>query len=376
MALAIFLSALGLLAYTMAGYPALLWLLARRRPRPARRDPAAAPAVEAILVVHNEGGRIRAKLDNLLALDYPADRLAITVVSDGSDDDTGAQVRALGNPRVRLLAFPAKSTKAACLDRAIGQARAELLLLTDARQRLATDALRRLVAPMADPAVGAVSGELMFQAEGHNDFSKGVEAYWAYEKFIRKHEAQIDSAVGVTGAIYLLRRAAYRPIPAHTLLDDVLIPMQTVLAGYRVLFEEQAHAFDVPSADPEREKRRKIRTIAGNFQLVALAPALLNPWRNRLWWQFVSHKLLRLAAPLLLLAVLLSSLALAPRQPVFALLLGGQLAAYGILLGSLRWPWLRQLRLVRIGRAFMSLMYFTVLGSWTFLRGRHLSSWR
>ena len=365
-----------LLTYIFAGYPAMIWLLARWRKRPAHRDASYRPTVEAVVVAHNEGHAIAKKINSLLALDYPADRLSILVVSDASDDDTCDLVRMAGDPRVRLLHFEEKSTKSACLNRAIAKSEAEILLLTDSRQELAKDVLLRLIAPLADPEVAAVSGELVFRTEGENDFSKGMDAYWRYEKFIRQCESAVSSAVGVTGAIYALRRDAYIPIPDETLLDDVLIPMNAVMAGQRVLFESEAYAFDVPSSDPDREKRRKTRTIAGNFQLASLAPALLNPAKNPLWWQFISHKMLRLIAPGLLVVALISNWFLMTEHPLLAASFLAQLFVHALVLLSMLFEGLRAFLPIRVIRAFHALMYFTVLGAWTFIRGRQLSSWK
>ncbi len=371
-----FFGAALLLAYIFLGYPCLVWLLARWRGRPSLRDETYRPHVEAVVIAHNEGTTIARKIDNLLSLDYPADRLSILVVSDASDDNTCDLVRLVDNPRVRLMHFDEKSTKSACLNRAIESSKADVLLLTDCRQSLAEDVLTRLIAPLADPTVAAVSGELVFEQEGENDFSKGMDAYWRYEKFIRKCESQIGSTVGVTGAIYVLRRDAYIPIPEETLLDDVLIPMNAVMAGQRVLFESEAYAFDIPSADPAREKRRKTRTIAGNFQLPSLSPALLNPIKNPLWWQFVSHKMLRLIAPLLLVIALIANWFIATDHPVYMITLVVQLIVHGLVLLSLMFEGLRSFLPIRIIRAFHDMMYFTVLGAWTFIRGRQLSSWK
>ena len=177
--------------------------------------------------------------------------------------------------RARLIHFEKKSTKSACLNRAIASSSADVLLLTDSRQALAEDVLVRLIAPLADKEVAAVSGELVFEQEGENDFSKGMDAYWRYEKFIRKCESDVSSTIGVTGAIYVLRRDAYIPIPDETLLDDVLIPMNAVMAGQRVLFESEAYAFDVPSSDPVREKTPQNQNYRRQFsvaQPVACSP--------------------------------------------------------------------------------------------------------
>ncbi|MEZ5935868.1 MAG: glycosyltransferase family 2 protein [Alphaproteobacteria bacterium] len=373
---AIFLSSLALLVYIFVGYPLLVWAIARWRARPAMRDDGYRPSVEAIVIAHNEEKTIAKKIRNLLALDYPADRLSVLVVSDASEDETCELVRGVGDDRVRLIHFDRKSSKAACLNRGIASSSAEVLLLTDCRQELAEDVLLRLIAPLADPTVAAVSGELVFEQEGENDFSRGMDAYWRYEKFIRKCESEIGSAVGVTGAIYVLRRECYIPIPEETLLDDVLIPMNAVMAGQRVLFESEAYAFDIPSSDHAREKRRKTRTIAGNFQLPGLSPGLLNPLRNPLWWQFVSHKMLRLTAPVLLVAALVSNWLIADRHPFFMLCLIGQLGVHGAVLLSFVFEDLRAFLPIRVIRAFHDMMYFTVLGAWTFLRGRQLSSWK
>ena len=375
-ALAVFLLAGLLLAYIFVGYPLIVWLMARLRRRGPLRDASYRPSVEAVVVAHNEGKTIARKIENLLSLDYPEDRLAVLVVSDASSDETCDIVRKIDNPRVRLMHFDEKSSKAACLNHAIASSNAEVLLLTDCRQELAEDVLLRLVAPLADPTVAAASGELVFEQEGENDFSKGMDAYWHYEKFIRKCESEIGSTVGVTGAIYVLRREAYIPIPEETLLDDVLIPMNVVMAGQRVLFESEAYAFDVPSSDPVREKRRKTRTIAGNFQLPGLSPALLDPRSNPIWWQFVSHKMLRLLAPLLLVAALVSNWLIADLHPVFMITLIGQLALHGLVALSFVFDDLRAFKVIRIVRAFHDMMYFTVLGAWTFFRGRALSSWK
>lgn len=371
-----FFGAVLLLAYIFAGYPCLVWLLAKWRERPSWRDDTYRPSVEAVVIAHNEGKTIAKKIDNLLSLDYPADRLSILVVSDASDDNTCDLVRMVDNPRVRLMHFDEKSTKSACLNRAIASSTADVLLLTDCRQSLAADVLARLIAPLADPTVAAVSGDLVFEEEGENDFSKGMDAYWRYEKFIRKCESQFGSTVGVTGAIYVLRRDAYIPIPEETLLDDVLIPMNAVMAGQRVLFESEAYAFDIPSSDPAREKRRKTRTIAGNFQLPSLSPGLLNPIKNPLWWQFVSHKMLRLIAPALLVIALVANWFIATDHPIYMISFFAQLILHGLVLLSLIFEGLRAFLPIRIIRAFHDMMYFTVLGAWTFIRGRQLSSWK
>lgn len=372
----VFWAALALLLHTYAGYPLLLWLQARGWPAPVARAPLE-PRVAIVIVAHNEARRLRDKLASCLAQDYPAHRLRIVLASDGSTDDTAALVESLREPRVTLLTFPARRGKAACLNDAVEACSEEILVFTDARQRLDPQAVRCLVENFADARVGAASGELVFEAdEGASPFARGIDAYWRYEKFIRRHEARSGSVVGVTGALYALRRELYVPIPPQTLLDDVAIPMQVAMQGRRVVFEERALAWDRPSQTPAQERLRKVRTLAGNFQLLALWPALLSPARNPLFLRFVSHKLLRLVAPLALAALLLANLALVQAGPFYAFALAAQLLFYALpLLGALS-PRAARWQPVRLAGAFLQLNWCVLLGAREFLFNREAHLWR
>ena len=362
-----------LLVHVFAGYPAWMWLLARVRPQPVRKQ-AITPTVTVVIAVHAGAAHIAAKLANLGALDYPHDRIDIIIACDGCEDATATLARDFGDSRVRVLEFPARRGKAACLNDAIAEAGGELLLLTDVRQRLAVDALRELTANLADATVGAVSGELLLE-DAHTGFARGVDAYWRYEKLIRHAESRCGSVVGVTGALYAMRRALFQPLPAGTVLDDVLVPMRVAAAGQRVVFEPAALAWDRPSQRPAEEQRRKIRTLAGNFQLVQLAPWLLSPVRNPLWFRFVSHKLLRLLAPWLVLTLTLSAAALATRHLVCALALTGVLAGALLLLVARLLPALGRWPPVRLLLAFCYLNLFAAQGLLAFTRNRRLHLW-
>jgi poly-beta-1,6-N-acetyl-D-glucosamine synthase len=341
-----------LIGYVYVGYPALLalWVAAsspsalRRAERKATAAgrPAASfsrhelPAVSIIVAARNEGARLAARVKNLLALDYPANRRQIVIVSDGSTDGT-LRVLAPFRGRVDLVSIP-PSGKAAALNAGVAHAAHDILVFTDARQSFAPDAVRALVAPFADPNVGGVSGELVLDSEaqraGDPPVSVGIGVYWRFEKWLRRHESAIGSLIGATGAIYALRRSLWRPLPPETILDDVLAPMRAVLAGRRVVFTELAKAFDRSVASSRAESRRKVRTLAGNVQLLWLEPRLLVPFLNPIWLQFCSHKLGRLAVPYALLALMTSSIALAERHAIYAVALAIQclfylLAGYG-----------------------------------------------
>jgi cellulose synthase/poly-beta-1,6-N-acetylglucosamine synthase-like glycosyltransferase len=333
------------------------------------------PSVEVIVIVRNVEAIIRKKIENLLELDYPAHLLAITFVSDCSSDATASIIREYESKGVRCINNEFKSSKSAGLNQAISVSEAEILFLTDARQTHERDSLRQLVTHFSDEQVGAVSGELVLMEDDSNEFSKGMDAYWKYEKKIRSLESSIGSVPGVTGAIYAMKRAYYKAIPAETLLDDVLIPMNMILDGKRVLFDEKAVAFDIPSADVSREKIRKTRTLAGNWQLLELRPQLLNPFKNKIWLQFISHKILRLVAPLWLLLIFISSSSLLDSS-FYQFIFVAQVFGYSLVFFGFFVPQLSKLPLVKTAQSFLLLMWFTVLGFWSFVTRKHLTIWK
>jgi cellulose synthase/poly-beta-1,6-N-acetylglucosamine synthase-like glycosyltransferase len=311
-----------IVVYVYAGYPLLLaaWArIAQRRPRTADAE-ASWPAISIVLAARNEGRRLRGRIRNLLATAYPGPR-EIIIVSDGSTDDTAAVVRSFGDA-VRLIDLPAGG-KPVALNAGVAAARGDIIVFADARQRFSPDALLHLVANFADPEVGGVTGELVLdteQKDAADDVSlaavmppphhprtgeppvestvgDGVGLYWRYEKWLRRNESLVWSVLGATGAIYALRRHLWSPLPADTLLDDVLAPMRAVLAGTRIVFEERARAFDHAAIDAAAESRRKVRTLAGNYQILSQEPRLLVPIANPVWIQYVSHKIGRLLIP-------------------------------------------------------------------------------
>jgi cellulose synthase/poly-beta-1,6-N-acetylglucosamine synthase-like glycosyltransferase len=231
--------------------------------------------------------------------------------------------------------------------------------------------VRALVSNFADPAVGAVSGELMLSS-ATTATGDGVSFYWRYEKFMRRHESRWDSTVGATGAFYAIRRALFEPIPADTILDDVLIPMRIVRRGYRVVFDAGARAVDGPSATARQEFVRKARTIAGTFQLFSRERWLLNPFRNRLWFETLSHKGLRLAAPLLQAAVLACSIGLRD-VPLYRLMLIGQLVFYGAAVAG--WALRAPMFFLSVPYAICLLNWATIVGFIRFAAGRQHATW-
>jgi poly-beta-1,6-N-acetyl-D-glucosamine synthase len=333
--------------YVYVGYPALLAVSARLRAsaasaRQARQEQQSEslPGVSVIIAARNEARRLPGRIDNLLASDYPADRLEIIVASDGSTDHTAAAL-APHQHHIKLLHLPAIG-KAGALNAAVMRATKPILVFADARQRFAPDAIRRLVTRLADTGIGAVSGELVLDGEEAGDapsrstIGDGVGAYWKYEKWVRRNESEVASTVGVTGAIYAMRRWLWQPLPTDAILDDVIGPMRLVRRGYRVAFEPAARAFDQTPGDAPAELRRKVRTLAGNFQLLRHEPRLVIPGMNPVWLQFMSHKIGRLFVPYALIGILVSSAYLAVTAQaglevgLYSTALVGQLFFYGL----------------------------------------------
>lgn len=322
--------------YVYAGYPLLLAAWCAMATRPVRTrgftDVRGWPTVSIVVAAHNEGPRLRARVANLLEQQYPHP-VEIIIASDGSTDSTLAALAPFGD-RVRLIELP-RSGKPAALNAGVAAAAGEIIVLADARQRFAPDAVRQLVSNFADPEVGGVTGELVLDCEidrvaADSTIADGVGLYWRYEKWLRRHESRVRSTVGATGAIYALRRDLWQPLPPDTILDDVLAPMRAVLAGHRIVVDERARAFDRTAPDGASESRRKIRTLAGNYQILFLEPRLLVPFVNPVWVQYLSHKVGRLVVPWALGTAFVASAALATDSWLYAVALILQLGFYGL----------------------------------------------
>jgi glycosyltransferase involved in cell wall biosynthesis len=377
----IFWGALALLAYPLIAYPVLISVWGALR----RRCPVAAqaePPLTVVVVAHQEAQRIAARIEDLLAQDYPRDRLEIVVASDGSTDGTVERARAYEPRGVRIVAFGERRGKPAVLNDVVPDARGEIVALADARQWLDPAALRRLVAPFSDPEVGAVSGELILAsgrpgaaARAEAVVAAGVGVYWSYEKHIRRCESRVDSTVGATGALYAIRRDLFEPLREDTILDDVLVPMRIVRRGYRVLFAPTARVYDRPAASAREEFARKVRTLAGNFQLFAREPWLLLPTRNRIWFQTLSHKALRLLTPLLLAAALGANLTLLDRA-LYQVTLAAQTLFYAAALeGWVARDSRRGRRLLTVPYVVCLLSWATLVGLYRFATGRQRVTW-
>jgi poly-beta-1,6-N-acetyl-D-glucosamine synthase len=362
---AVYWSSLGFVGYTYAGYPLLIKAWSKLRPKAPLLGEGGEPRVSVVMAAHNEATQIGRKLENLLDLEYPREKLQIIVIDDGSTDETAQIIGSYSDQGVELVSLRNAVGKASAINQGMLEADGDVILFCDVRQRIDPLALRSLLAAFADPKVGAVSGELVLESD------QGPGVYWKYEKAIRGAESAVDSLVGATGALYAIRRALFRDLPDNALLDDVFTPMQIALQGYRVLLESNAKVFD-READVQGEFARKARTLAGNYQILGQLPKLLNPIKNRLFFQYASHKLCRLLCPFALTTLFASNIYLvatgAPGWPFYVATLTGQLGAYGLALkGALDGD--NAGKLARISYTFVALNAAAVEGLRRYLRG-------
>jgi glycosyltransferase involved in cell wall biosynthesis len=357
-------------------YPACLVLIeqvVKHKGKVSHIDRSWEGVVSIIIAVKNGEGSVRPRLDNLLSQQGLAAREhEIILVSDGSIDRTVEEANSLGLENVRVIKVPVNRGKPFCLNLAVSIARGDILIFADVRQEFSADAMDSLLLNFSDPGVGAVSGQL-FPSESKDGVGKGMDLYWKIEKKIRTSESAFGSCIGCTGAIYAMRRNLYSPIPSDTLLDDVVIPVKTLERGKRVLYELDAHAFDGQVLSIEKERTRKARTIAGNFQMLFRYPHWLVCLGPKLSWMYFSHKISRLLAPFCLPVLLV--LPLFYRDEPFIVALGlFQMASVfyallGFVLPTSKLPLLSKLSAF----LFMNLMVYR--GLYNYLRGTYKSGW-
>ena len=353
-----------LIVFTYIGYPMLLWISARWRPRPVDKA-ALLPTISIIMAARNEGHRLPQKLENLRHLDYPRHLVQVVVASDGSQDDTEEILRQAGT-YVTPIILQTSVGKALALNAAVAAATGEILVFLDVRQSIDRDALRELTANFSDAGVGAVSGELLLTDPAARGAEDGVGLYWKIEKAVRRLESGSGSVVGVTGALYALRRSLFTELPAKLILDDVLIPMRVAKLGWRVIFEPKAIARDLIFKERGKEFNRKVRTLTGNYELFQVAPWLLT-FRNPLLARFISHKMLRLMVPLFLTASLISSSLVA--GVLYRVMFGLQTVFYLAAVLGHSYPESKRFRVVAVATTFVMLNAAAAAAFYHFVTG-------
>lgn len=323
----VFWSALGITIYTYVGYPLWIYLRGRLRPVSWQQSPIE-PNVSIIMAVHNAAALLPKKIDHLLELDYPKNRIEIIVVSDGSTDDTNLILESIHHSRFAAIICEEHRGKAAALNAGIARAQGEILVFVDARPWLETNALRSLISNFADPKVGCAGGNLMLRGEGNDAGMQAVTGiYWKFEQWIRSCESQVGSTIGVYGGFYAARREIVKPLPEGAILDDLLQNLNIIRQGYRCVLDPKACVYDAWPKTSRNEFSRKVRTLAGNFQLLQMVPWVLSR-QNSQRFELISHKFLRLLVPALLLIMLVTSVFLAPRSLLFQTTLIAQAGIY------------------------------------------------
>ena len=364
----VFWLSLAALAWTHLAYPAAVSLLARLRPRPPLREPIL-PTVSLIIPAYNEEAVIERKLENALALDYPADRLEVVVTSDDSRDATHELVTRFRDRGVRLIACE-RGGKVAAQDRAVRETSGEIVAFGDANVQWERRALRELVAPFADPAVGMACGQVRLVNPAGGTNQEGV--YWRYEMWLRERESVVHSITGSNGAIYAVRREAYREVDPR-FGHDLSFPYLIVQNGYRAVYEPRARATESMTTDIEDEFRRKVRMFEHAWLMLFRGRMFRLRVGPVYWMELVSHRLLRYWSGPLHVALLASSALLASHGAVYAVALGLQLA--GLMLVGLSILARGRIRPLRILHYYLLVTLATLIALGGYLRRGVPATW-
>lgn len=304
----LFLLSAGFIVYTYLLFPLILHLRAKGAQPLSAAEPAQWPSVSIVIAAHNEAANLPAKLASLRELDYPVELIELIIVSDGSTDgtDTYLEQQFAGNDQWKYKHLPQSLGKCGALNEGVAMASGDIILFMDGRQRVSSNAMKLLIPYLLRDDVGAASGELILSEDGSLE-AGNFGLYWRYEKWIRDNESRLFSTTGVTGALYAIRRAEFKPNRIGTLLDDFDTPVGLLKHGKRTLFIPGAYAFDKAADDIKQEFGRKVRNLAGNWQSYQTNPWLFNPFKNPVWWQFLSHKVFRLLVPYALIIAFITA---------------------------------------------------------------------
>lgn len=368
---ALFVASVLFIFYAYVGYPVLMGITARLacKPRPADGRPDLPIAV--LIPAFNEERVIETKIRNVLASDYRGE-LRVVVVVDGSSDRTAACAEKVQDRRVKVIVQPVRAGKMAAINRGMETISEPVVILTDAQELFAADAIGRLVAHFSDSTVGVVSGAVQM-IDPHSGFARDIGAYWSYERWLRLSESRCGSTMGASGAIYALRRNCFRPLPEDTILDDVAIPFEVLRQGYSVKYEPRAIAYEHTAEEPAQELNRKRRTLAGNYQLIARYRDLLWPPWSANAFRFWSHKVFRLAVPYALVGALIGAFGLPTPMKWWALSLHG--VFYGLAALAFMYRGRVKLRVLSIPYTFCMLNWAVITGSYAYVSGRQRGLW-
>ena len=371
----VFVTAMVMMAFIYAGYPALMFALSLVVRRPVRRDDIT-PRVSVIIAAYNEERDIKAKLKNTLALDYPRDRMEIIVASDCSTDRTDEIVRSFGAQGVILRQQPERFGKTVAQNRAVKISSGEILVFSDATTMCEPDAIRKIVRSFADPEVGCVAGQLIYADASSSAVGKGCRSYWEYEKFLKHCESHVGSLIGVSGCLYAVRRICHARL-AGDMIDDFVIATEIYLQNLRVVYDPEAIAVEDANRRARDEFRMRVRVIKQTLSALHRYRHTLNPFRHKMFaFQMIAHKALRYAVPFLLIAALIASGWGGGSVDWLRFAFIGQLALYGAAIAGL----VRERRKLKLGP--LAIPYYFALANaaslvafWKALRGDAYVTW-
>lgn len=297
----LFWLSLFIIVYSYTVYPVLLFIFVRIFGRPVKKNPLFVPTVGVLVPAHNEETVIRKKIDNILALQYPAAKLSVWVGSDCSTDATEAIVAGYDDPRVHLWKAPSRGGKTGIVNRLAPLIEAEIIMFTDANTMHHPDCLTAVVRNFADPEVGGVAGHIEHAQSGDDEMGEGI--YRSFESRQKLYEGTLHSTISAFGGFYAIRKSAFKPIPYNAYSnDDVLIPMNVIRQGLRVVFEPEAVSEEDMTGDLKSEFNRRVRIGAGNFQAFSWLLDFIIPLRGWPSFCLISHKFTRWFSPLFLLS--------------------------------------------------------------------------
>ncbi|MEC5161188.1 cellulose synthase/poly-beta-1,6-N-acetylglucosamine synthase-like glycosyltransferase [Janthinobacterium sp. CG_23.3] len=372
----VFWTSLFLIVYPYLVYPLVMLAIGKMRPRKVARAPCL-PTMTILIPAYNEVAMIGATIQNKLDQGYPADRLQIIVISDGSADGTDDVVKGFGRHAVKLLRRERREGKAAALNEAVRLASGDIIIFSDANTLFGANALQRIAANFADPEIGYLTGSLQFVTDGGNASGAGARAYMRYENLVRGIETAAGSIIGVNGGVDAIRRRLYVDTPP-ALITDLILPLSVIAGGHRVIFDPQIDAFETPNTDVSCEFRMRVRVALRALQGLTYMRKLLNPLHYPLVsFSLFSHKVLRYLGFVFMPAALASNIALAPTQALYRVLLVLQLGVYCLAALGLMHNlpgWLRKITTVPSYFALSNAAF--AVAAYRFLRGDTLAVWQ
>lgn len=376
----IFLFSVTFIIYVYLLYPIIIYFLSQKKKIKKYKllGYGDLPELTVVLPVHNDSQYIKRKIQSLKDVNYPQDKIKFTLVSDGSKDDSNDVIAGLCHEfeNISSIIIEDRKGKPNALNAAMSQINTDIVVFSDIRQSVSENSLIELVSElMSDDAIGLVCGELV-HVESDGVTSKNVGAYWKYEKWIRQSESDYYSTVGTTGALYVFYAKDFLPFNNDVILDDFELPIQILANGGLLKFNQYAFMYDVAHDELEHEKTRKIRTLTGNYQTFMRMKWLFSPFRNPVFFQFISHKVFRLLVPYFMLLSLVSNFFILNLSFLFMVTLGIQVIFYALVFLAKNYNLFKSNALVNLCLVFFELNWSVVYSLYAYVNGEFSVTWK